>query len=328
MLSKCVVGALIYVQKLQMDDAPQQSPPELTTLLEQFKDIFQEPIELPVEREVDHQIPLQLDAAIVNSRPYRMSFSQKDTMESLILQLLHNKVIRPSVSPYSSPAILVKKKDGSWRLCIDYRKLNKLTVKNKYLIPIIEDLLDELYGAKIFSKIDLRSGYHQIRTHPKDIPKTTFSTHQGHFEYMVMPFGLTNAPAIFQNLMNQLLHKYLRKFILVFFDDILLYSKTEQEHQEHLQTVLEVLRKNQLFVKKSKCVFVQPQVEYLGHIISGNEVSTDPNKIQAVKDCPTPKNITELRAFLGLAGYYRRFIKDCGKICRPLFNSLKKGDFS
>jgi len=258
--------------------------PSLQQLLDKYSDVFQEPTQLPPERDVDHKIPLLNGAEIVNSRPYRLSHGQKDTMESLILQLLKNQVIRPSVSPYSSPAILVKKKDGTWRLCIDYRKLNKLTVKNKYPIPVIEDLLDELHGAKIFSKIDFRSGYHQITMHMVDIPKTAFNTHQGHFEYVVMPFGLTNAPATFQTLMNQLLQKYLRKFILVFFDDILIYSKTNTEHEEHLEMVLKVLLSNQLYAKMSKCVFGQPQVEYLVHIISGEGVATDPEKIRVVKD--------------------------------------------
>jgi hypothetical protein len=203
---------------------------------------------------------------------------------------------------------------------------NNLTVKNKYPIPVIEDLLDELHGAKIFSKIDLRSRYHQIRKHPKDIPKTAFSTHQGHFEYLVMPFGLTSAPPTFQTLMNQLLQKYLKKIVLVLFDGILIYNKSEEEHYHHLQLVLELLRKNKLFAKRTKCVFGQAQVEYLGHIISSQGVSTDPAKIKAVKDWPTPQNITELRGFLGLAGYYRRFIKDYGRICMPLFDSLKEGN--
>jgi hypothetical protein len=254
------MGVVIYVQKVQMDKHS-NTIPQLTGLLQQYEDIFQEPKELPPPRDVDHQIPLQNAGEIVNSRPYRLSFSQKDTMEALILELLKNKLIQLSVIPYSSPAILVKKKDDTWRLCIDYRKLNKIIVKNEYPIPIIEDLQDELNGAKIFSKIDLRYGYHQIRMHVSDIPKTTFCTHQGHFEYVVMPFGLTNASATFQTLMNQLLQRYLRNFVLVFFDDILIYSKNEAEHMEHLKVVLELLKKNKLFVKKSKCVFGQNQVE-------------------------------------------------------------------
>jgi hypothetical protein len=260
MLKKGVVGVVIYVQKVQMDKHS-NTIPQLTGLLQQYEDIFQEPKELPPPRDVDHQIPLQNAGEIVNSRPYRLSFSQKNTMEALILELLKNKLIQPSAIPYSSPAILVKKKDDTWRLCIDYRKLNKITVKNEYPIPIIEDLQDELNGAKIFSKIDLRYGYHQIRMHVSDIPKTTFCTYQGHFEYVVMPFGFTNASATFQTLMNQLLQRYLRKFVLVFFDDILIYSKNEAERMEHLKVVLELLKKNKLFVKKSKCVFGQNQVE-------------------------------------------------------------------
>jgi hypothetical protein len=228
LLRKGAVGAVLYVQALQMGKEVAPTLPMVEAVLETHKAIFQEPTDLPPERAIDHKIPLQPGSEVVNTRPYRLSHSQKNTMEELIHNLLRNQVIRPSGSPYSSPTILVKKKDGTYRLCIDYRKLNKVTVKNKFPIPVIEDLLDELNGATIFSKIDLRSGYHQIRMHAADIAKTAFSTHQGHFEYVVMPFDLTNAAATFQTLMNQVLQDHLRKFVLVFFDDILIYSKNER----------------------------------------------------------------------------------------------------
>lgn len=226
-------------------------------------------------------------------------------------------MIRPSVSPYSSPIILVKKMDGTWILCVDYRHTNSNTVKNKYPIPIIEDLLNELFGAQIFSKIDLRSGYHQIRMKHEDIQKTTFTTHLGHYEYVVMPFGLTNAPATFQTLMNTILAALLRKFALVFFDDILIYSQSITDHVEHLRTVLSTLRQHQLFAKLSKCIFGQSEIEYLGHIVSRQGVATDPTKLAVIQKWPESTSVTELIAFLGLTGYYKRFIKDYGIICRP-----------
>ncbi|XP_044318611.1 uncharacterized protein [Triticum aestivum] len=328
LLDKGVEGFLLQVHNVLME-APEgtPTPPQIQKLLLQYADLFEEPKELPPKRALDHTIPLVPGATPPHVRPYRVPQHQKQEMEDQIRKLLAAHLIRHSQSPYAAPVLLVKKKDSSMRLCTDFRKLNSITVKNKFPIPVIEDLLDELHGAKYFSKIDLRSGYHQIRMHPEDIQKTAFRTYLGHFEYLVMPFGLSNALGTFQALMNSIFGPYLRKFVLVFFDDILIYSKNLQEHKEHLQIVLQLLKEHQLFAKMSKCVFAVQQVEYLGHIISEKGVATDPKKILAIAEWPTPDSVTKLRSFLGLAGYYRRFIKGHGMICRPLHDLLKKGQF-
>lgn len=328
MLDKNVMGFVIEVhtlKTLEMENVP--VPDSVATILAGFAEVFVEPKGLPPRRECDHAIPLKMGAEPPNQRPYRVPHQQKNAMEEIIKELLESEEIRPNLSPYSSPAVMVRKRDGSWRMCVDYRQLNARTIKNKFPMPIVEDLLDELNGAKVFSKLDLRSGYHQIRMVESDIPKTAFKTHMGHFEYLVMPFGLTNAPVTFQALMNQIFEKLLRKCVLVFFDDILIYSKNLEEHEKQLQCVLSILRSHKLYAKRSKCTFAAPSVEYLGHIVSGEGVATKPSKIKDVLEWAVPVNITKLRGFLRLTGYYRRFVQGYGAICRPLHDLLKKDNF-
>jgi len=305
-----------------------QSTSVVANILQQYSNIFKEPDYLPPSRPCDHSIPLQPGSNPPNVRPYRVPHKHKEHVDNLIQEMLKAKFIRLSSSPYSSPAILVRKKDGSYRLCIDYKLLNGQTIKNKYPIPVIEDLLDQLFGAKIFSKLDLRSGYYQVRMVEQDIHKTAFRTYCGHYEIVVMPFGLTNAPATFQSMMNTIFAPYIGKFVLVFFDDILRFSKSVEEHEKHLQLVLQLLRDNKLSTKRSKCTFGVPEIEYLGHVINEQGVETDPSKIQAMADWHIPNNISQLRSFLGLAGYYRRFIQNYGTICRPLHDLLKKDSFT
>jgi hypothetical protein len=218
----------------------------------------------------------------------------------------------------------VEKKDGTQRMCVDYQSLNEVTIKNEYPLPRIEDLFDQMKGASVFSKINLRSGYHQLKIPGSDIPKTAFRTRYGLYEYTVMSFGLTNAPAYFMYLMNKVFMEYLDRFIVVFIDDILIFSKTMEEHEEHLRLVLEKLRSNQLYAKFSKCEFWLTEVTFLGHVISAGGVSVDPGKVRDVLNWMPPTTVLEIQSFLGLAGYYHRFIKDFSKIAKPMTKLLEK----
>ena len=220
-----------------------------------FMDVFLEEIHgLPSKREVEFSIDLVPGAGPVSMGPYRMAPAELIELKKQVEDLLEKRFIRPNVSPWGAPVLLVKKKDGGSRLCVDYRQLNKLTIKKKYPLPRIDDLMDQLHGASVFSKIDLRSGYHQILVKAEDVQKTTFRSH-GHYEYVVMSFGVTNAPALFMDYMNRIFCPFLDKFVVVFIDDILIYSRTEEKHEEHLKIVLEILRKKQLYAKFSKCEF-------------------------------------------------------------------------
>ena len=275
----------------------------------EYDDVF--PDDLPVglpERQVKHRIKL-LPGTTPPSRPaYRTSPADAIELKKQLDDLISHGFVVPSTSPFGAPVLFVKKKDGSMRMCVDYRALNKQTERDMSGLPRMDELFDRILGAKVFTKLDLRSGYHQIPLHPDDAHKTAFNTRYGHFQFTVLPFGLTNAPATFSNLMQSIFHPYLDQFVVVFLDDILIYSKNVEEHQEHLKKVLDILRREKLYAKKSKCEFFQSKVHFLGHIISEEGLAVDPEKVKAIVEWPECKNVDEVRSFLGLAGFYRTFI--------------------
>ena len=317
---------LASVSMKETEPAAEDVPTEVSKLLGSFADVMPSelPKKLPPVREVDHRIELVPDAKPPATVPYRMAPPELEELKKQLKELMDAGYIKPSKSPFGAPVLFQRKHDGSLRMCIDYRALNKLTIKNKYPIPLIADLFDQLGGARWFTKLDLRSGYWQVRIAVGDESKTACVTRYGAFEFLVMPFGLTNAPATFCTLMNKVLHKFLDRFVVVYLDDIVVYSNTLEEHIEHLGEVFEVLREHQLYVKREKCVFAQKRIPFLGHIVGEGRIWMDSAKISAIQEWETPKRVTEVRSFLGLANYYRRFIQGYSCITTPLTDLLKK----
>ena len=301
--------------------------PRVKALLDEFKSsVFSEPKPgVPRKRGVEHSIKLLPGAVPPPARPLRhQSAKDAEVMQAYVEEGLRSGILQPSTSPYGSMALIVKKKDGTPRVVIDYRALNEVTVKNKYPLPLMDELFDRTQGAQFFTSIDLRNGFHQIAIPPEDREKTAFRTRSGSFEYTVLPMGLCNAPGTFMQLMNQTFADVLDKCVLCFLDDILIFSRTEEEHLQHLRMVLTRLRDQELYVKPSKCAFMQREVAFLGHRIGADGLRVAPDKISAVQQWPTPRNVTDVRSFTGLTNFYRRFVKDYSRIALPLTELTKE----
>src|SRR3989442_11297372 len=305
---RCLISAVTAFSLIQrgceaylahvVDTREQSGRVEGIPVVREFPDVFPEELPgLPPDRGVEMTIEVVPGMAPISVTPYRMAPLELEELKKQLQELLDKGFIRPSVSPWGAPVLFVKKKDGTMRMCIDYRRMNQATVKNKYPLPRMDDLFDQLQGAKVFSKIDLRSGYHQLKIAKEDIPKTAFRTRYGHYEFLVMPFGLTNAPAVFMALMNKIFQPYLDQFVIVFIDNILVYSENSELHEKHLRTFLQILRERRLYAKLSKCEFWLDHVMFLRHVISANGIEVDSKKIEAVHKWAPPQRITDIKVF-------------------------------
>ena len=309
-------------EAVDQPDAATQA--KLSELLDTYSDVFEAPMLGEYHALTPEAIKLQPDALPPNRPTMRLSVKEREECESMLRDALAKGWIQVSSSAYGAPVLFVPKPDGTMRMCVDYRALNKLTVRNNYPLPRIDELMDNLAGAKVFSSLDLTSGYHQLVLHPSDIEKTAFNTPQGKYEWKVLPMGLCNAPAVFQSTMNRIFGPYMNKFVCVYLDDILVYSRDAEEHLEHLQKVFALLREHNLKAKAKKCEFFKQELKFLGHIVSGRGMRPDPKKVETVTQWPTPQSVFDVRAFLGLANYFRRYIQGYARIALPL-NGLLKG---
>ena len=324
-LNKMNLNSVVSTPQVKVSNSKTKEEILSNKLYEEYSDVFPDDLPkcLPPKRHVDHKIDMVDGSSPIAKQAYRMSPKDLDELKKQLDDLISHGFIQPSISPYGAPVLFVKKKDGSMRLCIDYRALNKSTIKNSYPLPRIDELLDRLGGCKYFSKIDLRSGYYQVRISEEDIYKTAFRTRYGHYEFTVLPMGLTNAPATFMRLMQDIFIDYLDKFVISYLDDLLIYSRTLEEHERHVKLVLNKLRENKLYAKKSKCEFYKREVNFVGHIVGEYGKRVESNKIKAIMDWPILKNIHDVRSFLGLASYYRVYVDGFSKIVSPISDLLK-----
>jgi len=322
------VFALLPCGNSAVDGAP-DLPPDVQQMLVEFSDLMLEdfPPGLPPMRDIQHQIDLVLGLILSNRPAYHLSPKEAEELQRQVVELLEQGYIRESMSPCAVSALLVPKKDGSWHLCVDNRAINWIIVKYRFPIPRLDDMLDQLSGSQVFSKIDLKSGYHQIRIRSGDEWKTAFKTQHGLYEWMVMPFGLSNAPSTFMRFMHQVLRPFMGKFVVVYFDDILIYNPTWASHFEHLRAVFSMLRTERLFVNQKKCSFFTTFVTFLGFVVSTDGVHADQSKIDVVLEWPHPKTLHDVRSFHGLASFYRRFIRNFNTLIAPITECLKGREF-
>jgi hypothetical protein len=312
----------IVLTSIREDDLPEEIP----QLLEEFIDIVVDelPRLLPPIRSISHHIDIIPRDRLPNKVVYRLMPQENEEVKRQVQDLMDKGLIRESLSPCVVPTVLIPKKDGVWRMCTDSREINKITIRYRFPLPRMDDFLDCLSGAKFFSKIDLKSGYHQICMREGDEWNTTFKTNEGLYEWLVMLFGLTNAPSTFMTLMNEVLKDFIKKFVIVYLDDILIFNKTKAEHLKHLAIVMKRLQQEKLLINMKKSSFMKIKLIYLGFVISADKLKMDPDKVEVIKNWPLPKSIFEVRSFHGLASFYRKSIRNFSGISAPMMDTMKK----